>query len=628
MKGAVLYNIISVTRGDYSMTNRQRSSIVSKRITAILLTVICLLIAASPDVSADTGGSGYELVKYEADILVSKSHSYHISKVFTVNLPGDAEQLVLKIPRGNYRISDLNVGAGEYAIGEEGNFKTITITSPADIKKGRHEFEVTYLVEEYADQSPERDMFYFNVLPPDWEIPIGELDISLTFPSDFEWDDLQYFAGQFGAQDVKNQLSYSVSNNTLNMTGSNIPADFAITFKAELEDGYWQDELDNSWTGMFALMLTAVGILLLLLLWLIGGRDPKMARTEEKYPIDGVSPADVGFLFSGESRIGDIISLIIYLATKGCLRIVEYAPKKYKLIKGDEPKEEERFVRSVWHTLFDDIYTNRAVDMESLGPKLEQAMHNLELDIESGYSAPEMKSCTRLSRMLRTAGKVIMSICIGMIPALSNMHQYRSISYLTTAVVTALCYIFLSAIARVYDRRYDSDRKTVIALLAAAIAAYVAVIGYAAYNIASVTGSAVIGFAIMAIGSAATFFICIMPSRGTGNSRLVAKLFSLKYFMDKADPAEVARLQGEDSDYFYELLPYAFQFALIEKWCKKFRWMDIPRATWYSDEIGAAANAAPRRNMSTNELGREVNTFARTIESEYRTMGRGFRIFG
>ncbi len=43
-------------------------------------------------------------------------------------------------------------------------------------------------------------------------------------------------------------MSYSIDGNTITMSGSLIPSDFSITFKAELPDGYWKDPLNNEWT--------------------------------------------------------------------------------------------------------------------------------------------------------------------------------------------------------------------------------------------------------------------------------------------------------------------------------------------------------------------------------------------
>ena len=97
-------------------------------------------------------------------------------------------------------------------------------------------------------------------------------------PKDFPWDDLQYYAGQFGSQDVSNKMSYSIDGNTITMSGSLIPSDFGITFKAELPDGYWKDPLNNEWTIGLGGVLFIAAATLSLILWLAGGRDPKFKK--------------------------------------------------------------------------------------------------------------------------------------------------------------------------------------------------------------------------------------------------------------------------------------------------------------------------------------------------------------
>ena len=411
------------------------------------------------------------------------------------------------------------------------------------------------------------------------------------------------------------------------MTGEDIPADYGITFKAELPNGYWQDVLDNAWTASFSCILMGLGLILIMLLWVIGGKDPKTVHTRESVPIEGVHPVDVGYIISGETRIRDIITLIIYLGIKGSLRICEYEPKRYKLIKLAEPKDEPRFVRGVYHTLFDDVYAGRALEMEDLGPRLRTALSNVSLHIESGYSSEDMQACTKLSRIFRVASLILLSICVGILPILADMYEYREISKISPVVLFALTLLTTAFIANTFDDYYDLEQRAFFGRMIGGSVVFLAVLFYAARPIAVASGTYLWVALIILLGGLAVFFICIMKARARGNAVLVARLLSLRRFIDRSDSYECADIMAENENYYYDMLPYAFQFSLIDKWAKKFRWLHVKPAAWYSDEIQGHAFTRGNRPSTTIEIAREMNTFARTIESEYQTMEHKYRLF-
>ena len=60
------------------------------------------------------------------------------------------------------------------------------------------------------------------------------------------------------------------------------------------------------------------------LLWAKYGKDDKAIETVEFYPPEGFNSAEVGFLYKGEADKNDVVSLLIYLANKGYIKIEEF----------------------------------------------------------------------------------------------------------------------------------------------------------------------------------------------------------------------------------------------------------------------------------------------------------------
>ena len=86
-----------------------------------------------------------------------------------------------------------------------------------------------------------------------------------------------------------------------------IPENFGITLKAQLPDGYWEKTLDGSWS-ITAITLVMTGLsLILLILWIIGGRDPRVKKEKVTKPIEGLSPVELGYMFNGALTVSSFI---------------------------------------------------------------------------------------------------------------------------------------------------------------------------------------------------------------------------------------------------------------------------------------------------------------------------------
>lgn len=597
------------------------SRISKKTITVIAVIVFACLMFMSRAASVNAASTeGYELSKYDLTAVVHKDHSYSITEKLTVDIPEDFDTFSVAIPAGNYRISDVNVRNAAFTTSSDENTVDVKITSKSMLKKGEHTFILTYKIEEFAEKNTANDIFYFNALAPSWKIPINSVRIALVLPKDFQWNDLQYYAGQLGAQDVSNKLSVLTDANTVVMTGTKIPANYGITFKAQLKNGYWQGALDNNWAAAFAMIVVLFALIIIFLCWLIGGRDPRFKHKKVVYPVEGITPVEVGYLFTGKIRAKDMVSILMYLAINGSLRISEYAPKKYRLYKLEEPKEEERYIRGVYHTLFDDVYEERALEMSEIGPKLLKAKDNIQASVESGCSSKDMRAATKLSRVLRWISRVMLSVCLGMVPLLMQIYEYKEMTYTAPVAVAAVSMVVIYLICKCYDLRYDMSNMRFNVSFGMAVAAFIGVLAYITIPLGMAVGELLVPAVIACSALISLMLICIMKARAVGNAKIVNRFMSFRRFINNATSTEIAVICAHDQDYYYKVMPYAFIFSMMEKWSKKFRWMQIKEPDWFSDDISGHAITKAMRPRTTVDYATEVNTFARTIISEYRTI--------
>ena len=95
-------------------------------------------------------------------------------------------------------------------------------------------------------------------------------------------------------------------------------------------------------------IMIAAGILslLALLLFLLFGRDPVLVRTVEFYPPDGITSAEAGYIIDATVDKKDVVSLILYWASKGYLTIDQTKGILLKKVKDlpDKSEEYERYM--------------------------------------------------------------------------------------------------------------------------------------------------------------------------------------------------------------------------------------------------------------------------------------------
>ena len=615
------------------MTSNSRALSNTYKYLIRLLLIIVIMSVSQGFVLADSFGAtkdnSYEINNYDFKAVVKKNHNYEVTKQITVNLPNNLSELKFDVPAGNYMISDVDVKGTDFSLVKNGSKYNIIIKDKKSLKKGSHTFYITYVVKEYADKNTNYDLFYLTALSPDWEVPIQNFKFTLVLPEDFPWDDLQYYAGQFGSQDVSNKMSYSIDGNTITMSGSLIPSDFGITFKAELPNGYWKEPLNNEWTIVFGGVLFMAVALLSLILWLAGGRDSKFKKKVLAEPIDGISTADVAYVFNGQLSIRDIVPLIVRLGVAGCLKVVEYAPKKYKLVKLTAPSiDEDRYIRAIYTELFEDVYDGRSIEMEDVGVKLKRILTDVESSVASGYSSREMRASTTLSKLFRYVSTIAISLAISAIPVLTSMYVYEEeIKYGLPAGLFVFSMGILNIIARRFDLRYDMDWKHFKASISMYSALYAAELMYVGYLVYKCNKSIIIPMLILVTGAIGAIMTCLMTARARENARLANRMMGMRNFIEEAQPRDIAIMQQSNSEYFYEMLPYAMQFSQYEIWAQKFRGFKVPAPEWFEIVTEGRTSTVNVSNGDVEVLVRELHQFERTIESVYYVINRRRRFF-
>ena len=615
---------------DLSGSNKYRKS---KLHMAALLALALLIFVLPLSVSAFTGtksteseapvssvgiqGGAFEVTDYDLTAVVGKDHSYTVEEKISVNIPDQLQSVEFAIPSGNFRIGEIEVENARYEAKTASEASKVVISDPEKLTKGAHVYTIKYRIREYRDHDSAKDMFFFDVLLPEWKQPIGKVSINASFPEDFPFDDMQCYAGQFGVQDSTNKIKFKAneSEHSVSIKGEMIPENFGITLKAQLPDGYWEKTLDGSWS-ITAITLIMTGLsLVLLILWIIGGRDPKVKKETVTKPVEGLTPVELGYIFNSEVRTRDVLNLLLQFAQKGYLTISEYEPKRYRLIRGKAPVGEERMYRNAFKILFEDVYKNRPLSMEKIGPRVEKIRAAITDDVAAGFTTSESLPFTPLSRVFRAVGAVLLGIGLGLSSLLSYYYDYKTPGYAEAVLIAVAGAASAMLLCRVIDNK---DSSTVASgryseILASMVFAIPVI--YTVFRVVKNTGKPYAAIPMIIASVIAEFLIVIMRARGRENAVIVNKVRRLRHFISHPTPKEVLENHLADSNYYYDMLLYALAFGAEEAWAISFLTLDVPEPEWYSDDIEGHAFSNLRVAPTTIDYARDLRSFIRTFDN-------------
>lgn len=117
-----------------------------------------------------------------------------------------------------------------------------------------------------------------------------------------------------------------------------------VTIRLTLPEGYFINA--GFKMDMFSIIIIVISIcvsLIAILLWMKYGKGDKVVETIEFYPPEGFNSAEIGYIYKEGANNTSIISLLVYLANKGYLKIEQIEEqgvfRKIKSLKFDKLKD-------------------------------------------------------------------------------------------------------------------------------------------------------------------------------------------------------------------------------------------------------------------------------------------------
>ena len=304
---------------------------------------ICLL----PNrVDAITRDDGYTINNYDIIIKVKENNVLDITENINVNFNESRHGIYRTIPLFNTitrldgttsknKVQITNIKVNEpYTKSIQNGKLNLQIGDPDRTITGPKTYSIHYDYNLGKDTSKDYDELYFNLIGNEWDTNINKVNFTINLPKEFDSDNLGFSTGKFGSTS-SNDVYYQVNGNTISgYTLKTLEPGEGLTIRLELEEGYFKNaKLQVDWKESLIYIFPILFPILCYNLWKKYGKDDKVVKTIEFNPPDGMNSLDVGFYYKGIATNKDVISLLLYFANKGYLKISKtQVPKLEKVL--------------------------------------------------------------------------------------------------------------------------------------------------------------------------------------------------------------------------------------------------------------------------------------------------------
>jgi len=523
----------------------------------------------------------YHISKFNSNIHVEEDGSARIEEQITFVFNGVYQGIYRDLPvdypgpsGSNYTlfikldsITDDSGSKLKYEKKTRGGFLHLKIYVPGATDATRT-VNIEYSVANGTRFFEDHDEFYWNVTGNDWPVPIEQASAMIYFPAEASGKlRAQAFQGVYGSSQ---HASASVSGPGASVeTTDSLPMRGGLTADIYIEKGVLHQSSGIARFFRFIRSNPVVtaplwAFVVMFPMWWMKGRDPDpgMSVAPMYEPPEKMGPAEVGTLIDGSVDPRDITSVLVDMAVRGYVKIVETEHKGFLSSRKDYE----------FHLLKDPSQWNDLTDYERA--MLQQVFAGGQVTLLSSltnhfYTAlPAIKS--EIMRALKAKGMYTVDP--------DSAHGYLALGFL----LVALPYVALQVLGGV-----DFLSSVPMAI-----------------------GSGLIALAIVVIIGR------LLTATSLKGARTQVQIKGFQEFMNRVD---ADRLKRMPPDTFEKFLPYAMALGVEHRWAKAFEGIVQNPPSWYQGTYGPNFSTF----YFVNSLGSMATTASSTFVSAPRASSSG-----
>ena len=541
----------------------------------------CLLFLVMPIISS---ASDIEVTSFESSMTLNKNRTININENYELYFINNTKSFnrtldtSLELIRKNDSKSILkpeitNIKSNNSSeIKDVDRKKTITLNIKGT-KDTVGETDLSYTFDLGKDDSRKYDEFYYNVVS-NFDSVISDISFEIILPEDAKINDVSFLLnGEYslGEDDVTFDTESNIITGYLNMM---LEENDVFSVRVELPEGYFEGVRDNfNYLTFLFLVLPLVSLFVVIINWFKYGKGNKSKKEFSIYPPNNFDPAEIGYLYKGKAEEADVVSNVLYLANNNYLKIEENddgyklgKENSFNFIKLKDYKNRNAIQKILFKGIFKDRKKSTLSDIEyTIMDRLMDAKTTLDNRNNKKKLFNININKVKLTAMLLISLSVV-SITITPVKEMTN-------SYVLVPVLS-LTLIFGLAIIAVINARIAP--KILLGLIFVGGTNYL--------NIYSLIGQNklliiyIIGMVLILI---ATFIYTKLPLRTKFGNQRLGEVEGFRLELVTMNQNKLKEILAENSNYFYDMVPYAYVFGVLDNWMALGKGIITDRPSWH-----------------------------------------------
>lgn len=548
----------------------------------------------------------FHITKYVVTVQVSQDNVYHIQEEIQVYFEDMRHGIYRDIPisytvsredgtSNRVRAKVKNVSCSDpYESSRSGENYRLRMGDENELQYGEKSYTLSYDLSVGKDPLKNMDEFYYNLIGTGWDTTISNVAFSVVMPTTIDQEKIGLSYGSQGAT-LHDGLRMEVKDNIL--AGSLDPSIVlqpgqGLTVRMELPEGYFTYHPEFPLGAVSSMVMVTLAMILAFVLWHYYGKDDPVVETIEFHPPAALNSLETALAYKGEVDGEDVVSLIVYLADKGYLSIVEAGKGDFILRKVKEYDGTNKVERIFFNALFLNRDFVKKADLRNTFYKtVNKITKSMNSKRNSHILFYENSTNKDWILILMAIGSVVLSLYHPLMEATGSLYT----SIMTSGITGVILIIVMCALMRpgkwyqkaylvIWSFAFFGGSCSIILLQGMLYADPI-------YIFASVYG--IMGCLVI------MFFKHYMPKRTEYGNRILGYLQGFREFLQTAEKDRLEALVEEDPKYFYSILPYTYVLGVSDNWMKKFESIAMEPPEWYYSSHHTAFHMASfQRSMS------------------------------
>ena len=527
----------------------------------IALILCCLLFATTA--YADNAAS-----TVQTNATVSPDGSCQISLSMSIRLDNPVREL--ELPLGT-NISSVRLNGSAASLSTSGGVTRVSLNRLARNVTGNVPVMVTFTVNQAVSLDENGKQVVTVPLLYGFTYPVEQMSFSITMPNAF--DTVPTFLSGYHQQDIESSITSTVSGATITGTVNATLKDHeTLIMTLEAPEGMFPPTQTAGGTLSFDMWAMIVLGVLAFAYWLATMSCLPQLSIHATTPPEGMTAGNIGSYLV--HRNADLTMMVISWAQLGYLLIHMDENGRVMLHKKMEMgNERSAFEGRVFRSLF-----GKGNMIDATGYRYARLCENtaaLSARIAWGYKPNSGNP--RILRLLGCGIGLFAGIAIG--DCITNSVAWRALLMIFLALGGSVASWYVQEGFQFLHLR--SRLEMILTLL---LSAAFLILGWMSncifYALGAVLGNMLIGY------------LAAYSGRRTENGiQTRCELLGLRHYMKNVSKAELMRIMQTNTDYYYELAPYALAMGVDKAFAQRFGNLRQPICNWLIADMGTVNTA-------------------------------------